>query len=331
MYEKVISYHPFLQSQLIIMGDFNVPDFNSFNRNRNFINLGSSVSQKVADLQEFIQVCCLYSVNHGYNYLNRTLDLVLTSEVEVRVNLDESLITATDPNHPPLCIVMPIQSRIRECRQSEAKNVGNQYLNFGRADFLSMYNKFKQINRSPIYNIKNSDQAAIYFNDTVYQVILETVPMISRRKTSYPSWFSLEIRSVLKEKEKFRLKYKKTANQAFLIKYQELRRRSKRLIKNAKETLEMKTEIELKENPKKFWSHVNKKRNQNTEANTFKYNGKYLQSPQDMADAFAQYFSSVFSLLAGNHLQMTDGVSTTTRVHLIRINEMEVKEAVDTD
>ncbi len=327
VYEKIMSNYTILQNDMILIGDFNVPDFNSSNDQDNYMCTGTS--PRASDLQEFIQICCLQSLNHIHNHMNRTLDLVLTNIAQIEVNLEESLLSAVDTYHPPLFLTIQVKTGLYANQVHKSKHDELKFLNYSRANFLSMYCKFQKTDWSPLYTIKDSCEAAVYFSDIVHDIILATVPLaMKKNKNSYPPWFTREVFQAIKEKEKYRAKYKRTGNPTFLEKFQELRRKAKRLIRRSKRVLEVNIETKMKEDPKKFWTYVNEKRKQRTNSNAYKYNGNNLYSPQDIADAFAEHFSSVFSESSSTFSSGTVG-KTKGDVQVRNIQTWEVEDALN--
>jgi hypothetical protein len=160
-----------------------------------------------------------------------------------------------------------------------------------------MYCGLRKIDWKPLYQIHDSTEASNHFQEKVYEVMLKTVP---QKKTSstfrYPVWFTKEIIKCIRKKEKCRQKLKKEGNDFKLReKYGMLRASSKKLIRKSYREYVENVEKEMKSEPQKFWKYVNTKRKDNSAATTLQYGEKNYSENGDIANVFAEYFSSVYS------------------------------------
>ncbi len=325
VFDNALRYYPFLKGNVIITGDFNLPEINFLNRNQSLTN---NMTPKARSLLEFMQICDLQSQNDVPNYLNRTLDLVLTNIQGVSVSLEQSVVSHSDVYHPPLMLNLPLNLLVHRNYVKSQRGKETEFLNYAKADFLNMYYKFKDIDWSPLYQMKNSNEAVTFFDKEVQQVITSTVPIAKRKHNSYPPWFTHEIMASLKKKDRYRLKYRKSGKEEFFLAYKELRKSSKKLIRQARKNYETDIECGINEDPKKFWNYVNRRRKSNVNAGSLKYGGITLDTPDEIAAAFAQHFSSVFSSPSRGSTQDSAGAAHSTCVGLNCITHSEVRDAL---
>lgn len=102
------------------------------------------------------------------------------------------------------------------------------------------------------------------------------------------------IKKNLKEKNKLHAKYKLYANKADSIAFGVLRLRAKRVELECYNNYIYKTENSIKKNPKAFWSYVQANKQHNSYPSSMTYNDRGLSSGEDICNAFAEYFNSVY-------------------------------------
>ena len=111
-------------------------------------------------------------------------------------------------------------------------------------------------------------------------------------------------------------------------KYRALRAKSKNLIKTTYGEYLAWTEGNFAENPQAFWNYIKQKKESRTPSETKKHNDSLYSSPKEIAETFAQYFSSVY-----DH-SVFDGTSSTVTsangrvVSLRRVMKSQVTQAL---
>lgn len=97
MYEK-LSEHGIRNNNFLILGDFNLPHFNS--------ECGSAIDNQALyrDIYSFMNVYHLTSTSHSKikNSSNKTLNLILANFNHITVREGDSLTDVCDGYHPPL-------------------------------------------------------------------------------------------------------------------------------------------------------------------------------------------------------------------------------------
>ena len=87
-----------------------------------------------------------------------------------------------------------------------------------------------------------------------------------------------------------------------LDKFKELRRLAKTEIRKEYLNFVSHSETIMKDDPKKFWSFVNMKKKRSSVPGHMIHEGKTLTSPEDIVNAFAQQFETVFVCDSANHV-----------------------------
>ena len=125
-------------------------------------------------------------------------------------------------------------------------------------------------------------------------------------------------------KERARKKHKRINTQTTLQNYQALRKESKKLIKLAYCMHTTRVENEINENPRAFWKFINSKRNDSSHSVHFTYNNEEKTGDQNIAEAFATYFQSVFA----NSLNYAyaDDVVDSAHTQIISLREITIDD-----
>lgn len=102
----------------------------------------------------------------------------------------------------------------------------------------------------------------LLFFETIYNFFNESVPMRVVHKLTFPPWYTPLIRKDVKVKQYFHRMLKRFPHSTFYReKFQYLRAKIKRNIKESYASFISATENSLKDDPKFFWTFINSKRN----------------------------------------------------------------------
>ncbi|GBN62517.1 hypothetical protein AVEN_168194-1 [Araneus ventricosus] len=129
---------------------------------------------------------------------------------------------------------------------------------------------------------------------SVDYVFARTVPLKRAITKKFPFWYSVETRRLLRRKEIVRRLLLRHRNPVFIDEFRSLRTSVKFCIKRDYGNYLHPIEKDLISEPKKFWSHFKKDKNNNHLPDKLYYNDKCFTSDIDIANAYADYFCSVF-------------------------------------
>lgn len=289
-------------ADIIILGDFNIPSFN----HQKYTEIEAVSDKRLLELFDLFQIANLLSFNTVVNHQGKTLDLILGNVLGIVVTPGDSLVRHVDKYHPPLQVNVhniKIGNKMNENKERRAEvrrsisqplNVQRK-LNYAKADFYALYRKIEKINWEPLYSIDKPDRAAEHVQKEIYKVIIETVPeKKTRGNHKYPIWFTREIISTIRAKERVRKRLKKVNHPDLRLKYHTLRANSKKAIRNAYKQYVRDTECQIATNPQYFWKHINSKRESKIDANVMQYGNRTYTDSSDIASAFAEYFATVY-------------------------------------
>jgi hypothetical protein len=139
------------------------------------------------------------------------------------------------------------------------------------------------------------DESVNIFYDIVYTTLDECVPKIKFKGRSFPPWFDNDVIALLKDKEKSHRRYKKFGNPAEYELFSKLRAEFKKLKLLKYREYVGEVENSSKDNPKRFWGFVSSKSKSGSIPEIVKLNGILYESPDTIAEAFNNYFQSVFN------------------------------------
>lgn len=290
-FETLETFHrSYINDNVIICGDFNVPGFTSRNID--------GKSQIVRNFGAFLNIS---NYNNITNMNDRLLDLIL-SEIPLTVTKDDSPLVNIDKHHPPLNFTFEVLAKKLEHTNYNSREI--RY-NFRCANYLKLYDQILCTNWTFMKNILDVNIAC----DSLYSVLNEkfasAVPIQRNHSKKYPPWFTSEIIANIKDKDKARSNFKKYHIQIYQKKFQFLRRQVKNQIKISYFAYVQKIEDTVKQDPSKFWSFVNMKKRQSRIPNNMTYRNETLNNYHSIVNGFANFFGSVYLKSNAQNLNIT--------------------------
>ncbi|XP_026321619.1 uncharacterized protein LOC113231510 [Hyposmocoma kahamanoa] len=169
--------------------------------------------------------------------------------------------------------------------------------NWRKADYQALYAALGEIDWADMFELCHVDGAVEFFYSKIYECFNSFVPfrMINQRANRfvYPKWYSGEIIRYLKYKHYHLKKYKAEGKEYNKEMFKFYRWHVKKLINDAYRQHISSLQKNIFNEPARFWGYVKDKRKDRQGVDVYSYDGEEV-SGQAAADAFAQYFSSVF-------------------------------------
>jgi hypothetical protein len=161
-------------------------------------------------------------------------------------------------------------------------------------DFIALSETVKWDN---VLSVRNVDEAVTNFYNQLYDLFDECFSSNnSNPKNRYPGWFSSVLVRKMDCKARCHRTWKKTKSNMAYNKFKALRLEVKGLVERDYRAHVERSERLIQTDPARFWNFVNRKRKLNQQPQCMFYDGKPHYGGASIADAFAVYFSSVFSL-----------------------------------
>nr|XP_022900843.1 uncharacterized protein LOC111413931 [Onthophagus taurus] len=243
--------------------------------------------------RNFCDFLDLRQLNHVLNCDNRLLDLVLTNtDHQFDLVHDDCPFVYEDQYHPALDITMNLLTA--NDGLPNFPSLGGRY-NFRRANFPGMYDKLLYTDWSFLNVEVNADDALRAFYKKLYEILDLFVPKRLSRGSSYPIWYTPEIKRLLKLKEYYRRKWRRSNSAFYSAEYKRLRCLTKQKISDAYTSFTISAEQSLSSDPRNFWNYIRQK------TTTSRLPGKMMRDkstytdPEKIVNAFADQFSGVYS------------------------------------
>jgi hypothetical protein len=283
---RLISLRMNENEDLIILGDFNVPNIDWQASSDGSLGVLHAEGSRAAVFSEGLSFLGLKQYNSVRNNRDRLLDLIVSS-VPVQVSATDGLVSP-DLHHPPLLVDICLKS----CTLLNSNPEQEKY-NFNRTDYLLCRSGLSELDWSALDDL-NCNDSLLYFYNTIWGIIERTTPKKRLKPQSYPVWYSLSLIKMLKEKKKFHKKFKIYGNQADGAQFSLLRSRIKKTIRDCYKKYISSIEDSLTASTKSFWGYVKSKNHSNSIPRCVAYNGITANDGTAICDLFSHYFSSVF-------------------------------------
>ena len=170
---------------------------------------------------------------------------------------------------------------------------------YKKANFHKLKHTIENIDWSNISSSTDINDAWKVFTSLYNTAVNSCIPMKNRRpiRNSKPKWWNNEIKLCLTAKKIAHQKFKLTASQNDKTDYENQRRKSKKLIKQSKRSLESRIAINSKTNPKEFYGYIRKKKTIAPTIGPLKNEkGESTRDETKMAKLLNNFFASVFTV-----------------------------------
>ncbi|CAK1581103.1 unnamed protein product [Parnassius mnemosyne] len=265
-------------------------------------NLNSCSTNVKTQFNIFCDFCNLQQHNTVLNTRSGLLDLVLSdydhNQLKVFPGLDP--LVPIDEYHPSLDVKINLSygeflPGLRSSPDESSHAIPDW--NWRKADFQALYTALAKLDWSELMTFTDVNSAVNFFYNKLKEIINLYVPnkklSPNHRQYVYPKWFTPEIIENIKKKY-FHLKRFKQEGKLFNKElFSFYRWRVKTLIDNAYEQHLKLIQKSIIDDPVFFWKYVSDKKKERRHTETFSYKGAEVTG-QDAANAFAEYFGSVF-------------------------------------
>lgn len=311
-------------SKILILGDFNLPHINWYNSNDILEPYLLNRSDTYEHFIDTLNLCNLSQVNKIRNTNNVLLDLVLSN-----IDYDDTLVSRTydtlitneDVHHPTLNISIKTKIAYLKCKN-------HKRLNFRKANYIGINNDLSQINWDFV-NVMPLNESVDKFYSILYENIYKYTPQVNVKKKN-PFWFTPEIKSLLRKKEYYRLKWKTTQDPIYYTEFSKLRQMAKQKITISFENHLNHIQTNIPNNVKVFWAYTKSKRKSNSYPHSFTHNGRSTTDPESICNMFSDFFKSTYS--SDNSFEFNSSQNATSGNFLVDItldNVSSVLSSID--
>ena len=164
---------------------------------------------------------------------------------------------------------------------------------FLRADYLSINNVLNTINWGNLSDSVDVSNRLEQFNKALYGIIDNFVHAKRCSESTYPAWYSSDLKRLVIDKKRVHVKWKSTRNLSDYIDFKRLRALCIRTSKLCYKEYIANIELSLTRNIKQFWAHVNRCRKASGVPLNVTWEDRVVSSDQEVVDLFPDYFGSV--------------------------------------
>lgn len=261
-------------------------------------NIAREITSDLLDMGLF-QICNIM------NSYGNVLDLIYTNIPETMVvnNADFPLLplNKSDNAHRPLMCTI-------ECSPDifPSDNETPAIYCFRKADYDQIRDHLKKLDLINVISECNSDVCAMIdkFYKIIHGIFEEFVPKSTIRITNKPKWHNRELSRLKNQRNR---QYKKLCDKRLLTDeadetpFLEAREKYENYRKDIHGEYIHEMLSSAKGNPRAFWRHINGKRKTNSFPKEMTYNNIKATNNMDMANLFAQFFSSVYRTHRNDH------------------------------
>lgn len=284
-------------SDVIFFGDFNLPEFKNWEvLTSGYDSEGSKVSLPpvVKPVIESFSLLQCQQLNVCPNSTGRLLDLIFSQSNSTTVIYADIPLVDCDSHHPALSILIPTGLLPSE-------KVYSSYYDFKHSDYSAINSSLNSINWAGVLGSLSVDEAFYTFYDILYGIVYHHTPLKCVYSSTYPQWFTSELRSLVRTKKCLHKKFKITGAIQDYEAFVEIRKQCKSLSTQCYFRYMENVGESVTRNPKYFWSYVRSVKKYSEFPNNLHLDGVTANNVCDISNLFAEYFSSVYS-----HIELDD-------------------------
>lgn len=189
----------------MILGAFNSPEIGW--GDISISHYDTYVLQNASALLDLISFTGLEQCNHVVNSAGSLLDLCFSNIENLSVNISPTRLVIPDNYHPPLSIVLPIQSDVQKAKPRVSKCPS---YNFAAGGYISFYQYLSNFDWSVIVASNDPNYQASKLTKVLQEDMRRYIPLKKSKSWKCPFWFSGELRSALEGKESAHRKVQKS-------------------------------------------------------------------------------------------------------------------------
>ncbi|KAL4126382.1 hypothetical protein QTP88_010604 [Uroleucon formosanum] len=270
----------------LFCGDFNLPgtSWSSTNQGLMFSGTINDKSSLIGD--QFISMDFL-QLNSIHNSSGSLLDLIFSDKKNISVEVAPVSLVPCDSYHPALSFNYQVPVPLIMLDDSHS------FRDFNNADFDSIATALADNDWSTTFIIQPADLSATRLQESILDAIQRFVPLKSFRSSTFPSWVSPVLKSLLFKKKSAHKKFKITGSFHDYNLFSNLRSQCKALSKSCLKTHINVAQSRLASSPRDFWSFINKRRDSSSIPNQVYLNDISANGP-DVAQLFSSFFASTY-------------------------------------
>uniref|UniRef100_A0A6P7FD63 Uncharacterized protein LOC114328163 n=1 Tax=Diabrotica virgifera virgifera TaxID=50390 RepID=A0A6P7FD63_DIAVI len=241
---------------------------------------GTSSAIHIAQTFGFLQLFQRISIPNSRNIF---LDLMFTNDKSVEVLLGNDSILNSSLHHASYeCSLRNIHKK----QVDDSLFCQDLYYDFNNANYVGLNNFLAGINWEQCLSRLDLDLAVDYFYEILAVGIASFVPVKKYQTSTYPRWFSRELRQLISQKRRAHYTYTQSRSQADLNIFTRLRSECKKVREVCWSQYISLMDIEFKSNPRYFWRYIKDLKTNHSLPQTIIYGEDKANDGQEIVDLF---------------------------------------------
>ena len=273
---------------MVICGDFNYPK----------ISWDASDTSRGANEQAFVEALhdhYLTQIQRKPTRGTSVLDLVITSvpdqtSVSENLEIDKAGLFMDDRT---------VSFEFHTSVKALVKTHRSVY-DYAKGDFDCLRDALRAVNLTSVVGEGDLESCWQTWKDLFLAAVKDNIPTKRLRGRNPVPWLTGAVINLIKKKETVRRKLKLHPSESLKVKFQTLRSQVKRAIRESRDEFFESANIEFKINPKRLWSVLKtRSKSRNIPQSVSMATGNLratADTPEEIADIFNNYFTSVFSV-----------------------------------
>lgn len=287
-----------------MLGDFNLPKLKWRSSAEGLLPDFSCLGSTESDFVSFLSYLNLRQFNSVPNQNQVILDFVISNISNISVSKESCPLLKVDCHHPPLIISCP-NSLTKPLAFSEVT------YDFYSGNYPSIITYLATVNWDSLFKDCDINHAVDCFYKVLYDAIYKFVPITTLRKSSFPYWFSSELKDLVFKKKLAHKKFKISNSPIDFNLFSNLRSRCKKLSKYDYSHYLTSIQKSITTNPKKFWHYIKSKKSKELPSHMY-LNDLSSDDGSQIVNYFAAHFSSVYVNSSVNLIPIPPNSPTTS-------------------
>ncbi|XP_050516568.1 uncharacterized protein LOC126891435 [Diabrotica virgifera virgifera] len=194
-------YNNFSDSLFVLAGDYNLPQAKWGNDELGLTVTGTE-NESVSIVANCFSFHNFFQRNEILNNNGVSLDLVFSNLESINVTPAVDKIFENSLNHTAISFELVCEENL------DFMNYEEYFYDFRNGDYFSINNYLASINWEGLFLSGTADSMVVIFYDIIYSLIEHFVPLKKYKISTFPSWFSSELRNLIVCKKQAHKQYK---------------------------------------------------------------------------------------------------------------------------
>lgn len=311
-------YDKYADCKLVLCGDYNLPEAIWFNENLG-LNVRCPDNSPALVILDNFSFHNLFQVNSISNSRGIFLDLIFSSFSNIIVSNPLDNIFENSISHSAVSFQLTSE-------QEKYLEYEEYFYDFRNGNYISFNDFLISINWETTLDKYNINLAVEQFYDILYSGINMYVPLKKYKTSTFPGWFSPQLKKFVLDKKRSHKMYKITGDIAYYYQFAALRSQCSQLRNTCFNEYINRTENNISSDPKSFWKYINDKKKSYRLPSVLHYDNKSANNNNDVVNLFSSYFSTIYSNEQVNYVP-----NYNHKLNCVNISSysIDIKEIID--